>query len=237
MLEDNSGRIWMSTGNGLASIKLTQNNGNFSYEIHKYNEADGLQGREFNAYAALKTRDGHLIFGGAHGFNYFDPATIRSSNLKPQLVFTDFQLYNKSVNVGDTVGGKVVLTKAITESPSLELNHSENDFSISFAACDYFNPDKITYQYMLTGFDDGWVTSPATSRKATYTNLDAGDYTFKVRAINANDPGKVNMISLNVKILPPFWKTAWAYLLYFAAIVGLLFYIRPSGDIKVKAGI
>ena len=234
ILEDNSGRVWMSTGNGLASIKLTQNNGNFSYEIHKYNEADGLQGREFNAYAALKTRDGHLIFGGAHGFNYFDPANIRSSNLKPQLVFTDFQLFNKSVNVGDTVGGKVVLTKAITESPSLELNHSENDFSISFAACDYFNPDKITYQYMLTGFDDNWVTSPATSRKATYTNLDAGDYTFKVRAINANDPGKVNMISLNIKILPPFWKTAWAYLLYFVAIVGILFYIRHRGILKLK---
>lgn len=234
VLEDNSGRVWMSTGNGLANVKLTKNGDDYSYEIHKYNDADGLQGREFNAYAALKTRDGHLIFGGAHGFNYFDPATIKSSNLKPQLVFTDFQLFNKSVNVGDTVAGKVVLTKAITESPALELNHSENDFSITFAACDYFNPDKITYQYMLKGFDEGWVNSSATSRKATYTNLDAGDYVFKVRAINANDPGSINTISLNIKILPPFWKTAWAYLLYFVAIVGLLFYIRHRGILKLK---
>ena len=234
VLEDNSGRVWISTGNGLASVKLTQKNGDFSYEIHKYNEADGLQGREFNAYAALKTRDGHLIFGGAHGFNYFDPAAIRSSNIKPQLVFTDFQLFNKSVNVGDTVAGKVVLTKAITESPSLELNHNENDFNIGFAACDYFNPDKITYQYMLEDFDKGWVTSPAISRKATYTNLDAGDYVFKVRAIDPNDSGSVNMISLNIKILPPFWKTGWAYLLYFVAIAGILFYIRHRGILKLK---
>ena len=234
VLEDNSGRVWMSTGNGIASVKLIQSGDSSGYEIHKYNEADGLQAREFNAYAALKMRDGRLIFGGAHGFNIFDPAAIKPSNIKPQLVFTDFQLFNKSVNVGDTVAGKVVLNKSITESKSIELNHGENDFSISFAACDYFNPDKITYQYMLEDFDKGWLTSPTNSRKATYTNLDAGDYVFKVKAINSNDPGNVNMITMNVKILPPFWKTAWAYLLYFVAIVGVLFYIRHRGIVKLK---
>jgi signal transduction histidine kinase/ligand-binding sensor domain-containing protein/DNA-binding response OmpR family regulator len=234
VLEDNSGRVWMSTGNGLASVKLTQNGDAYSYQIHSYNEADGLQGREFNAYAALKMRDGRLIFGGAHGFNIFDPAAIKTSGIKPQLVFTDLQLFNKSVNVGDTVAGKVVLTRSITEAKSIELNHGENDFTISFAACDYFNPGKTTYQYMLEGFDKGWLISPANSRKATYTNLDAGNYVFKVRAINPNDPGNVSTIALDIKILPPFWKTAWAYLLYLAVGVGILFYIRHRGIVKLK---
>lgn len=234
ILEDNIGRIWMSTANGLASIKLLQSNGDYKYEIHKYNEFDGLQGNEFNANAALKTKNGELIFGGAYGFNIFNPENINSINIKPQLVFTDFQLFNKSVNVGDTIGGKVVLTKSITVTRSLILNHNENVFSIEFAACDYFNPDKITYQYMLQGFDKGWLTSPNTSRKATYTNLDAGDYVFKVKAKNTNQTNDLKVIALNITILPPFWKSSFAYGLYFFIIVCILFYIRHRGILKLK---
>ena len=234
ILEDNYGRIWMSTANGLASIRLIKGGSGYPYEIHKYNVFDGLQGSEFNANAALKTRNGDLIFGGDHGFNIFNPGNISSFNIKPQLVFTDFQLFNKSVNVGDTIGGKIVLTKSITATRSLILNHDENVFSIEFAESDYFNPDKITYQYTLEGFDKGWLTSQNSSRKATYTNLDAGDYIFKVKAKNTNQPGDLNIITLNIKILPPFWKSTFAYILYIVIILCLLFYIRHRGIRKLK---
>jgi signal transduction histidine kinase/ligand-binding sensor domain-containing protein/DNA-binding response OmpR family regulator len=232
--EDNNGLVWMSTANGLANVKLKINGTNYTYQIHKYNESDGLQGREFNAIAALKTKSGDLIFGGDHGFNIFNPDNINTSNIKPPLVFTDFQLFNKSVKVGDTIDGIVVLKKSITATRSLILNHNENVFSIEFAACDYFNPDKVAYQYMLVGFDKEWLISPSTLRKATYTNLDAGNYVFKVSAKDVNQPGKANIITLNIKILPPFWKSPLAYVLYFVVIICLLFYIRHRGILKLE---
>jgi len=234
VLEDNSGRIWVSSANGVASIKLIPTGDSYTYEIHKYNEFDGLQGNEFNANAALKLRNGNIIFGGAHGFNLFNPESISSPDIKPQLLFTDFQLFNKTINAGDTINGKVVLTSSITKTQSLVLNHNQNVFSISFAACDYFNPNKIKYQYQLENFDKDWLTSPSGSRKVTYTNLDAGDYVFKVKARNINNPKDVSTITLNITILPPFWKSTLAYIFYFVLIVSILFYIRHRGILKLR---
>lgn len=234
VLEDKNGRMWLSTSNGLACIQLYGPATNFTYHVYKYDEFDGLQGREFNQNASFKTREGEMIFGGAHGFNLFDPATINNNTPTPKLVLTDFQLFNKSVAVGDTINGKVVLSRSIAQTHSMVLNHNQNVFSIEFAATDFFNPNKIRYQYMLEDFDKGWLTSPTDSRKATYTNLDAGDYVFKVRAANINQPGTFSLITLNIKVLPPFWKTPVAYALYFAMAFGLLLYIRHRGILKIK---
>ena len=231
--EDKNGLIWLDGANGVASIKLIQGNKSYSYEIHKYDEFDGLQGNEFNANAGLKTKNGSLIFGGAHGFNFFDPAKINSFGVKPHLLFTSFELYNKTVAVGDTINGKIVLDKSIAQSNSLVLNHDQNVFSISFAVCDYFNPNKIIYQYKLENFDKQWLTAATGSRKATYTNLDAGDYVFKVRAKDINNPSQISELTLNVKILPPLWKSPFAYLLYAIIVVGILFYIRHRGILKL----
>jgi len=234
ILEDKSGQVWISTANGLASIKLNKAADNYTYEIHKYDEFDGLQGKEYNANSSLKTREGEMIFGGAHGYNIFDPQSIHSFHQKPRLLLTDFELFNKSVKVGDPIIGNVVLNRSITQTASVVLNHNQNVFSIEFAACDYFNPDKITYQYKLENFDKDWLVSPKDLRKATYTNIDAGDYVFKVRASNVNDPGDVSEITLNVKVLPPFWKSTFAYFCYGLAIIGLLLYARHRGILKIK---
>ncbi|MBS1531370.1 MAG: response regulator [Bacteroidetes bacterium] len=234
ILEDKTGTMWISTANGLINMRLSDRYDPKSYHIHKYDEYDGLQGREYNANAALRTRNGDMIFGGAHGFNWFNPESIHAFSLKPKLIFTDFQLFNKSAKVGDTIGGRVVLNRSITETQSLVLKHNENVFSVEFAACDYFNPDKIIYHYRLDGFDHQWLLAPKGSRKATYTNMDAGDYVLRVRASNPNDPGHESYATLNIKILPPFWRTAWAYITYVLAIVGLLLYIRHRGILKIR---
>ena len=234
ILEDKTGAIWVSTNNGLANIKLIKTGDKYKFQIYNFNELDGLQDRGFNLNAAFKLRGGELIFGGAHGFNLFNPGKINTFKPRQSLVFTDFQLFNKSVEPGDSIKGDVILTKSISETHALTLSHNENVFSIEFAACDYFNPDKIKYQYMLEGFDKGWITSPSTGRKAKYTNLDGGDYTFKVRAQNSNNTGKSSLITLKITVLPPFWKTPVAYLAYFLFIVGILFYVRHKGIIKLK---
>ncbi|WCT11069.1 hybrid sensor histidine kinase/response regulator transcription factor [Mucilaginibacter jinjuensis] len=234
ILEDKQGRIWCSTTRGVTCITLTGAANNYKFDIKNFDESDGLQGREFNVNAAFKTREGKLIFGGAHGFNLFDPAQIGISSHKPPLVFTDLQLFNKSVVVGDTIKGSVVLEKSISDTKAIVFNHSQNVFSLEFAACDFFNPNKVQYQYQLEGFDKTWLSTSANTRRATYTNLDAGDYIFKVKAFNSNNVKNASYINLKITVLPPFWKSPLAYLLYFLGFVASLFYIRHRGILKLK---
>jgi signal transduction histidine kinase/ligand-binding sensor domain-containing protein/DNA-binding response OmpR family regulator len=236
IMQDKKGLIWVSSANGIASIQLQKAGNTYKYTIKKYDEFDGLQGKEYNANSAYKTRSGNMIFGGSKGYNLFNPDNIHAFNLKSQIRFTDFQLFNKSLNVGDSVAGHVVLPKSITGLKSLVLKPNENVFSLQFAVCDYFNPNKITYQYKLEGFDKGWLTAQQNVPKATYTNLDAGDYVFRVRASNANDPLNFTSAALNIKVLPPFWKTPFAYALYALVFIGTLFYIRHRGIVKLKKG-
>ncbi|MHB8206293.1 sensor histidine kinase, partial [Mucilaginibacter sp.] len=232
ILEDNSHNMWASTANGLSKIVVSQSDRKLNLNFINYSETDGLQGREFTENAAGKTREGELIFGGANGFNIFNPLNIHINNTPSNLVFTNFQLFNQSLQVGEKINGHVILPQSITTSKSIELRHNENVFAIEFASLNYFNPDKIKMQYKMDGFDNDWITTDNLVRKATYTNLDAGDYTFKVRTLN-NKSGK-NEISLSIHILPPFWKTPAAYLLYMLIIFGALFLIRRRGIQKLR---
>ena len=127
-----------------------------------------------------------------------------------------------------------MLTKAITETREVTLNHRENIFSIEFAALDFFDPGKVKYQYMLEGFDKGWVSVDNRTRKASYTNLNEGDYVFKVRAFNSNGVSDPDYIFLKVKVLPPFWKSTFAYIIYLVLFIGTLLFIRHRGIQKIR---
>jgi len=233
-LEDKNGTMWLSTSNGLSRVSLTPTSNTFDFHFENFDEMDGLQGREFNANSALKTQKGELVFGGGDGFNIFDPRTIQRNTNKPQLIFTDFQVFNQSISTNEAINGHVILSKAISAAPDIVLNHSENIFSIEFAALDFFNANKEKYQYMLNGFDKGWVNADNRTRKAGYTNLDAGDYIFKVRTSNSKGVLNPDYISLKIKILPPFWKTTWAYIIYLMIIGGTLYFIRKRGIQKIR---
>lgn len=232
VLEDRQGRMWMSSTNGINYIKPGTDG--HPEEVKHFDESDGLQGREFNVKAAYKTANGRMIFGGAHGFNVFDPGQISIPVIKPPLVFTDLQLFNQSVSVGDTIKGGVVLQQSITKSQSVVFNHNQNVFSIEFASCNFFNPHKVQYKYRLEGFDKGWLISSPNIRKATYTNLDAGEYVFRVMAQNGSNPADAATINLKITVLPPFWKSPLAYLLYGVLFISCLFYIRHRGILKLK---
>ncbi|MEO5910299.1 MAG: two-component regulator propeller domain-containing protein [Pelobium sp.] len=233
IVEDYSGQMWVSTTNGLSSILLTESNGKYKVDINSYNELDGLQGRAFNLYSAKRLRSGELVFGGMNGFNLFDPQTLNIFKPKPNLLFTDLKLFNKSIAAGDTVDGKVILTKAFSETKEITLQHSQNVFDIEFAACDYFNPDKTKLEYKLEGFDNSWKTVAGNERKATYTNLDGGDYTFKVRIKDANEMHN-GEVSVKITVLPPFFKSTFAYTCYAVLLVCALLYIRRRGIRKLK---
>jgi len=235
MQEYDDRNVWVSTPNGLSDIVIDRYYPNgIKFHFINYNETEGLQGREFTENSSFKTREGELIFGGGNGFNLFKPNNIRTNKNAPNLVFTDFQVFNESINVGEKVNGRVILHESINGLKSLNLKYNDNVFSIEFAALNYFNPDKVKYQYIMEPFDKGWITADNKIRKATYTNLDPGNYVFKVRA-TSNDKWKNKELTLNISILPPFWKTTWAYVLYALLILGALLYFRRRGIEKIRS--
>jgi signal transduction histidine kinase/ligand-binding sensor domain-containing protein/DNA-binding response OmpR family regulator len=230
--EDDAHNMWVSTVNGLSNIIVSGPNDALKFSFINYNEIDGLQGREFTINASCKTRAGELIFGGGNGFNIFRPSDIHINTTMPNLAFTDFQVFNQSLKVGEKINGHTILSQSITTLKQVSLNYDENVFSIGFASLNYFNPDKVKLQYKMEGFNKRWINADNTVQNATYTNLDAGNYTFKVRAIGSKLAA--NELSLEVHVLPPFWKTPIAYLLYVIAVIGGLLLVRKRGIEKIR---
>jgi signal transduction histidine kinase/ligand-binding sensor domain-containing protein/DNA-binding response OmpR family regulator len=226
VLEDDAGNLWMSTPNGLSNLIIQKEGPDLSFRFKNYDEADGLQGKQFNEGAAYKTSKGELIFAGAHGFNIFRPEKIQENKEKPDVILTDLLVFNKSVRIGEKLDGHVILERSITKTTDITLKHSENVFSLEFAALNYFHPEKSLYKYKLEGFDHDWVTTDGRSRKVTYTNLDPGEYTFRVIASNNDSVWNEEGVRLKVVILPPFWKTRLALALYILFIMGALFVTR-----------
>lgn len=225
--------VWVSTPNGLSDIIVDRSSPLLKFHFVNYNETEGLQGREFTENASLRTREGELLFGGGNGFNLFKPSNIHKNKNTPNLVFTDFQVFNENLKVGQQIDGRVILPSSITGAPVINLKYNANVFSIEFAALNFFNPDKVKYQYKMEGFDKGWITADDNTRKATYTNLDPANYIFRVRAANDGN-WNAKEISLRINIMPPFWKTAWAYVMYAALALGILFYWRRRAIAKLR---
>ncbi|HEY4155124.1 MAG TPA: two-component regulator propeller domain-containing protein, partial [Puia sp.] len=208
IVEDDSNHLWVTTPNGISRIKVLGSAGSgFRIHCRNYDETDGLQGREFNENAALKTRSGELVLGGANGFNIFNPANIKSSQKNAALVLTDFQVFNKTIHAGDKVNGKRILDKAISETDEVTLKYNQNVFSVEFASLGFNNTDKCRYAYRLVGFDRDWLVTDGNARKATYTNLDHGKYVFMVKASNDDGVWNESAKPLTIIILPPFWET------------------------------
>lgn len=235
ILEDNSGNMWVSTSKGLSDIVLKPGKDQpYTYQFHNFDESDGLQGSEFNPNAYFKTRKGELAFGGSAGFNLFDPAKISYTENKPVLAFTDLLMFNKPLLPGEDIDGHVILSKSISATDTISLKYDENAFSIAFADINYLNTGKTVLQYKLDGFDKAWFND-LKARKATYTNLDPGTYTFKVRAINSAGKPFNKPLKLIIKITPPFWKTPLAYTLYLLLIAGAILYARHRGIKKIES--
>jgi len=226
MVEDKDGRLWLGTPNGLSCATISSGKAGPLVSFKNYSEIDGLQGRQFNEDAALRTRNGELIFGGANGFNLFRPQDLGENSVTPRLVFTDFQLFNRSVRPALSAQDKSVLPASITTNPSILLQASDNVFSIEFAALSFIQASKNEYKYKLEGFNDDWLATSASNRKVTFTNLDAGDYIFRLIASNNDGLWNTTGIALPIKVLPPFWKSSLAYTLYVLAIILLLLATR-----------
>ncbi|MBL6447175.1 response regulator [Fulvivirga sp. 29W222] len=226
ILEEDEHNLWFSTPNGISNMVIDDVVDLSKIRFVNFDESDGLQGKVFNENAALKTASGELIFGGANGFNIFDPKELKVKEETSEIVFSDFQLFNKSLKVNELYQGRAILTKSLPFTNEVTLKYDENVFSIEFAAINFLHPGKTKYKYKLEGFDSQWRMADQT-RRATYTNLDPGNYTFKVISSNSNGVwNDQNAASMDISVLPPFWKKNWAYAIYAVLMLALLFLVR-----------
>jgi ligand-binding sensor domain-containing protein/two-component sensor histidine kinase len=209
---DDEGNIWVSTDNGLSMFNPR------TKIFRNYDATDGLQGNQFYWGAGFKGNNDELFFGGTNGLNAFYPEELNDNKHIPPVYITDFQIFNKPVNINNPdapVHKSILFTKEIT------LSYSQNVFSFEFAALDYTAPSKNRYAYIMEGFDKEWNYS-GRRRFVTYTNLDPGQYTFRV--IGSNNDGIWNKVgsSIVIKILPPIWRTWWFILSVVILIVGII---------------
>lgn len=236
ILEDGFHHLWVSTKSGISRIEIARDTAkNIKIHCTNYNEFDGLQGHEFNDNAAFQTREGELIFGGANGFNLFRPDSIKSKEHVPPLVLTDLKLFNNSIGANDKIDGHIILQRSISETGKIDLRYNENDFSLGFAALSYASAEKNRYAYMLEGFNKQWIITNSKNRSATYTNIDPGEYIFHLKGSNRDGVWNEIGLPLKITVLPPFWKTSWAYFGYFLLIVTILYFARRTVIKRAKA--
>lgn len=204
ILEDIKGFIWLSTGNGL--IKLDP----ATSKYQRYTKTDGLPSNTFNYNAYFKGDDGIFYFGGFNGMVSFDPASFRSNNIPAPIQFTGLTTLNHP-GITD-----------IATPTGLKLSYDQNVFTVGFALLNYLKPEKNKYAYQLIGFDEQWIETDNPS--ATYMNLKPGKYTLAVKGAN-NDGIWSEAKELSIVVLPPFWRTWWAYCIYVLLFAGVLFVV------------
>ena len=223
VLEDDQGNLWISTQKGISSLSLSSNSLDFT--IKNFDAQDGLQDNFFNDDAACLTRFGEMAFGGVSGLSLFIPSQIQPDTICPQVVITDFRLFNKPIPIGKLPNGRTILEENITQTRHITLTHRENVISFEFVGLQFGEPNKIQYAHKLEGFDPDWVYTDASQRIAHYTNLPHEHFTFKVKAANG-DGYWSEPVEIQLTVLPPFWMTGWAYFIYFLLFIGLLLGVR-----------
>jgi signal transduction histidine kinase/ligand-binding sensor domain-containing protein/DNA-binding response OmpR family regulator len=214
VLEDQHGLVWVSTNRGISSIDITTN------KIHNYNGHNGVQPNNFVHDAGLRLSNGELFFGGQEGFNYFNPAYLKKNNNIPSVLITDLRVSNQSVSA--TEDGPI--NEHISIAKKINLDYKQN-FALSFVGLNYTSSEQNQYAYKLEGFDKDWnYVGNATS--ASYTNLDPGEYVFRVKASNNDGVWNNEGTSIKIYVHPPFWRTIYAYIFYALLIFGSVFYFR-----------
>lgn len=221
ILEDNKGYLWLSTENGLSRLDKK------GFLFKNFNQSDGLVCKEFNFNSYGKDHLGYFYFGGYNGIVYFHPDSIHENNVVPSLVFTGLKLFNKAVK--PSRNDEAILRQNLAITKEVELRYDQNVFSVEFAVLNYVKASKNQFAYRLEGFESQWnmVKDPV----ATYMNLEPGEYTLLVKGANNDGVWNDHALALTIKVLPPWWKTWWAYTLYTGIVLGLLY---TWNRVKVK---
>jgi ligand-binding sensor domain-containing protein len=228
ILEDNHKNLWLSTNNGLSRLNYKTS------RVRNYTTEDGLQGRQFEIHACYKTRSGEMFFGGFNGMNSFFPDSVKDNDFLPPVYINEFQLFNKTMKAGMP---NSPLEKSIEQTRYIELTRKQAVFSFGFMAINYTHAHKNSYEYMMEGYDTDWIPANSTRRYATYTNLEPGYYTFKVRASNNDGIWNTVPAAISIHIIPPFYGTLSFKIAFLILLLGgviLFIYLREHNLVKQK---
>ena len=211
--EDESGDLWVSTQYGLGLYDRTTG------EFTNWFADDGIGGNQFYDRASCRLSDGTLVFGGTHGLTVFDPKMVAMDREVP-VYFEDLKIHNVLVRPGEDE----CIDKSLVYGPDIDLEYAQNCFSISFAALEYSEYERVEYQYMLDGFDGHWINAN-NNREAYYSNIPAGRYSLKVRILNKDHSNILAEKAISVSVGAPFWFSWWAFIVYSLIAVGALYLI------------
>ena len=220
MLEGQEGDLWLSTNKGVSKISLEGD----QLVSQNFTVKDGLIANEFNQHSFYKAKDQSLCFGSAKGITCFDPTKTSPYLTPPNIIFTSFKLFNKTVKPGNNKkGSSILLPRAINSMKKIVLPYNKNFIAFEFAGINAEQVEENQYAYQMLGLDKDWVYC-GNRRFANYPNLKPGKYTFQVKAANHDDIWTSSPRSMSVYIKSPPWKTWWALLIYIA-LAALFVYI------------
>ncbi len=210
--EDLKGNLWVGTIHGLFRFDPERN------VSRHFGKNDGLQSEIFGRNTNCKGKDGTLYFGGPNGLAAFNPKDVNTNNSAPPVVLTELLLGNRV----QAIQNQSVLPAQIQFLDKLVLSHTDNIFSIEFSALNFKQTEDNRYAYKLEGLTEDWIETDGKNRRATFTNLSHGEYIFRVKAANKDGVWNESGTSLKIVILPPWWKTWWAQILFYTFVIILL---------------
>ncbi|MVM28505.1 response regulator [Spirosoma sp. HMF4905] len=212
LLTDRKGNLWFSTVKGIS--RMTSRTG----QMRHFSTADGLQDIEYRQNHAVQLPDGQLAFGGATGVTVFDPLALNEVAQPITTVLTGLRLANLPVEPGEEGSP---LTRPLNATTTLRLQPTQNFLSLEFAGLQYNKPASLRYRYQLTGVDANWVDA-GSHNVANYTQLNPGEYEFRVKAADAGGHWSPLIKTIRIIIDPPWWRTWWAYVLYALLLAGMI---------------
>ena len=235
LLPDKNNNLWLLGYNGISKFNLSD------HTFQVFTQQQGLLNKEYDAFLYGKSRySNHLFFCGKNGIDFFDPDSIRLSDIKPRVWITDFKLFNESVPIAGSSSdtGGFGLPVDISFARHLTLRHDQNVLTFDYVALDFSSPRTIQYAYQLVGFDKHWQYV-GNKRSVTFTNLDPGDYTFQVKASNGDGVWNSEVQFLRITVLTPWWRSWWFLALVFCSVLAFIvsFYRYRIGQIKQRESI
>ncbi|MBN2350454.1 MAG: hypothetical protein JXJ22_16580 [Bacteroidales bacterium] len=219
ILEDNSHNLWLSTNNGLSKFNPE------SKKFMNYDVSDGLQGNGFINGSYYKGKNGYMYFGGMNGYTMFHPDSIKIDPNPPDIIITNLYINGIPVQTGKEYEGRIILSDELTNDPKILLRYYENFITFEFVAFQYTYAEHLKYIYMLEGLDSKWNQTDATMRRISYSNLDPGNYTLKVKAISKDGIECLQPAVVHFSITLPFWKATWFRIAAFLLIAGILYFL------------
>ncbi len=214
--DDDKGELWLG-GKGLSRFNIERE------EFTNYDKEDGLVGNSFKVGAAFKGESGRFYFGSTKGISYFYPSQIETNTFNSNVVFTNLYVNNQIIDISETSSEYDILPITLNSTDEIELNHFENNFQIQFSSLHYANPNRSQFKYRLLNYNDDWIVTNASDRKASYSNLPYGEYLFEVMATNNDGVWSSDVKRLAINIIAPWWLTNFARICY--VVLGILILI------------